>query len=387
MKRFLFVLVAILMGACQEESRQTSSARITILPSSLSEGPAESIFQSLTWVALYGTDRLIGNVSRIKVFGDTLFILAYDPSHCLYGYSLSTGKLLLDICRQGEGPGEYTSVWDFDYQPEQNQIILLDRTQKKLHYFDLDGQFLHSKDHPSYFYASSFISLPNGNFLFYCQNENPESMKHLVEWDPEEGKVANEYLDIDPVQRHFLNVVNPHNFHVYNGKFYFTKVFDPHLYEVHPGVEVLPRRKIDYGSYSLPEELLYKPYADIREFMTRIRETDYAFNRIRHVENASYIAFHLEWMRSFFFTIYDKKTENYRVLTKLKDVPVCTGKRVTLEDIPDLGPFALTENDELIFALETSEEFFDPNDCQDLIPSEGKTPDLMLLLAKPKIFV
>jgi len=278
MKRFLFLLLAILMGACQEESRQASSTRVTILPSSLSEGLSESIFQSLTWVALYGTDRLIGNVSQIKVFSDTLFIHAYDPSSCLYGYSLSTGKLLLDICQQGEGPGEYTSVWDFDYQLEQNQIVLLDRTQKKLHYFDLDGQFLRSKDHPSYFYASSFISLPNGNFLFYCRNQNPESMKHLVEWDPEEDKVANEYLDIDPVQRYFLNFRNPPNFHVFNGKIFFTKVFDPYLYVVHPGVEVFPSRKIDYGSYSLPEELLNQPYADVREFMTHIRKTDYAFD-------------------------------------------------------------------------------------------------------------
>lgn len=83
----------------------------------------------------------LGKITKICVHGDKIF-LNDKTSKALFCFNTS-GKFLFKINAVGKGPGEYLGIYDFDVNEE--NVILLDPNGYKLLMYDLDGRFVKEK--------------------------------------------------------------------------------------------------------------------------------------------------------------------------------------------------------------------------------------------------
>ncbi len=98
---------------------------------------------------------LIGKVTKIKCFGDKLYI--YDePAQTILLYNIN-GKFISKYDKLGRGPFEYTNLNDFDIDPEGNCYLL--ETKKII---KLDSNLNPVRE----------IQLPFGSLRFAIHNEN-----------------------------------------------------------------------------------------------------------------------------------------------------------------------------------------------------------------------
>ena len=346
--------VLFLCGCSSDQSSTSDTSQetsiLSISPKGATDYAVADLFVRSDYLVLSGYPGLPGAIDQLKVFNDLMVASTKSSPACLLTYSRRTGELITSICEQGDAPGQYQSIQDFQYIEESNQFVLLDRSRKRIMYFDGDGQYLWEEEHPGSFSANAFAIFATGDFLFYAANGHEETGNRLIQWNPEDGTITGQYLPVIPEQQQFLNIQESNNFYQVDGQWRFAKAFDPHMYQIAADQPTTPAFRLAYGEHDLPEEMLYRSYDNVYEFFTALRKTDYAFNRLNYVEHTDHLAFFLEWRETFLLALYDKKSGNYRMVSGLTDFPGCP----SLEPDPflDYGPLAVTPDGYLVFYLE-----------------------------------
>ena len=84
---------------------------------------------------------LIGEVSKVIRYGDTLFVLDRMKAEALLAFHLN-GKFLFKVGSKGRGEGEYRRIQDFCIDPQLKTIYLLDGGRFKLLEYNLSGDFI-----------------------------------------------------------------------------------------------------------------------------------------------------------------------------------------------------------------------------------------------------
>jgi len=129
---FLFLIT--ILSCKTENSRLTEREKILInIDSVLSNKPVHfsDLFSGFSIIQLEtGNEFTINRIDNLKILDDKIYI--FDGSlKSLFIFS-KNGKFLTKICKVGRGPDEYLGPRDFDVNPKDKSIYLLDWDSKKI---------------------------------------------------------------------------------------------------------------------------------------------------------------------------------------------------------------------------------------------------------------
>ncbi len=125
---------------------------------------------------------LINQIRRIVYYDDRYYILD-ERSQQIFCFD-KYGQFVFKIDSQGKGPGEYHLITDIAIDQNNNQLIVLDPVVQRVHFFDLEGGFLSSRNikddkvlalnrvYPMGDTLLLLISITDENLLFYSLKED-----------------------------------------------------------------------------------------------------------------------------------------------------------------------------------------------------------------------
>lgn len=108
-------------------------------------------------------EAMLAEVSKVILLEDKY--LVGDFKHSMLKVFDRSGSYLYDIGKKGRGPGEFTNLRAFQYDPFTNSLFLYCRNLLRLSNFHPDGRFISSVELP--FYPDHFVILDSLYFAFY----------------------------------------------------------------------------------------------------------------------------------------------------------------------------------------------------------------------------
>ena len=132
----LLFLYALLVGSCSTQPHEGSINLRQDNPIPLAE-----MFSDVRLVTLETTsESLISQIRQIAYHQSRFYIL--DSQQQMIFCFDENGKFIFRIAAQGNGPGEYNYLTDINVDAQKGQLMLLDPAVARVHYYDLDGNFL-----------------------------------------------------------------------------------------------------------------------------------------------------------------------------------------------------------------------------------------------------
>jgi hypothetical protein len=98
---------------------------------------------------------LIGEISKLFVTNDRIFVLDSDISQGLFVFNIQ-GKFLFSINKRGQGPGDFYSINDFFVDSLLRQISIYDTNLRRIHFYDWNGKFIRSHDLSKFWFHSCY---------------------------------------------------------------------------------------------------------------------------------------------------------------------------------------------------------------------------------------
>lgn len=199
MKSFIAVFLTVFLFSCKGGPvfRVDSSGAtvVTLTNSSINyQGffDTEQYVDSVKWVKLETTkDNLISVVSELLITDEWLIILDSKMGGILFFDH--EGNYSHMIHRRGRGPQEYLSVGSLMIDEPNESIIVYDINQRKLIYYDYDGNFISSIENFSDRHlVRDIINLSTGEFLCYRQDYSAEALSGL--WKVDKGGKFDSYI-------------------------------------------------------------------------------------------------------------------------------------------------------------------------------------------------
>ncbi len=178
------------------------------------------------------------------------------------------GKFITLIQKVGRGPGEYVSISDFDYDPINKCITVLDSYQKKVIQYSIDGLFIREVLLDFSPYNLAFIQQNNYIFSSPLQLVNPDSNGNLKNLT-----VCN--LDFKTIKKiaspgkpSFYNpkLLRLLRLYTYDNNLRFKQPFENRIYGLDKNLNLHLISEIDFGRKNIPESL----YRDNSKFQKNI---------------------------------------------------------------------------------------------------------------------
>lgn len=167
-----------------------------------------SIFRDFKIVPLETSDKcLIGNISQIEIFNDTIYVLDSSIAKALFVFD-NKGKFIRKIGTVGKGPGEYINPLSFTFDEKNSQIQILDR--KKIIKFNNNGELigeiiLNKEDAPKY------IACLDGVTYVDHQIFQSRESSHLLSSIDNSGNILNKWLPYQSYVKGFRQPLNTTN--------------------------------------------------------------------------------------------------------------------------------------------------------------------------------
>lgn len=136
------LLFAVLIISCTE--LKTTSQWEPNLQNEAVDSIGYSLFvDSIEYVYLETNDScLIRSITDIVVSNNRLFVFD-EPQQTIWVFDRE-GKYINKICKKGSGPGEYSQIYQFEYDQRNNQIVILSSWERKLLFYTPDGDYLNT---------------------------------------------------------------------------------------------------------------------------------------------------------------------------------------------------------------------------------------------------
>ena len=151
MKLYSFTLIfaGLLLYSCghgQNDNESDSTPLQVVVVPEQADMPIDSIIEKVDYIKLGDTgDVLIGDVSKLWITPQHIVIVDKFKAMSIFVFD-RTGNAQAVINRLGRGPQEYTSLTDVCLTPDQQRIVILDNSKKKLLYYNMEGDFLYDKN-------------------------------------------------------------------------------------------------------------------------------------------------------------------------------------------------------------------------------------------------
>jgi hypothetical protein len=180
MKRIsqLLLLCCLLVGCKQNVKEEVSNAVYIIdvdNQATTSGVKFSSIFESFKLVPLETNEKcLIGTITKITVFQDTIYVLDNFIAKALYVFDMN-GKFIRSIGSRGQGSGEYNRPSDFAIDQKNKQIQILDNY--RVITYDTHGEFI--KYTKLRYNITSIECLDGITYLDHSFSENRELLSYF----------------------------------------------------------------------------------------------------------------------------------------------------------------------------------------------------------------
>lgn len=289
---FLLIAVVVVLAAC---SVRDGGDELQVIPvvehlKKVEEVPVEEFGKSVKYVQLETTDSiLVGNISKIFMADDKLFILDYNS--CMV-FDLD-GKYLFNVGRKGEGPEEYMSITSFYFND--NLIHLYDVDRQHVQRFDMEGNLVDEINTPLRY--DDLFPLSEDISLGFMGQRTGDQITMGYIWD------GVSHLDSIPNLEQFtpggiITVIYNEGV-VYNldNRNYYKNVMYDTVYQITENYNLRPKYFFDHGKHRMVAASRYQmrdPAAILFENMSWVAivgETEnflFFKNRLNRVEETFY---------------------------------------------------------------------------------------------------
>ena len=202
---------------------------------------------------------IISTIRGVKQVEDFLLIQA---RMVLYKFTLN-GDYVCTVGGKGQGPGEYTGVYDFDVNYRSRRIVISD--SGRTHYYDFDGNYLESEKSET---ISDFavidtlkwVCCPSPQiypFRFVVLNANGDTLRTIA--NPNYGKPSKNEGGV-----YGYASTRQNRFYRHQGQLYTKGQLDEDTVYRVEGTHRVPHIAFEFGSLHLPDQ--YASWYDYEAF-------------------------------------------------------------------------------------------------------------------------
>ena len=327
--RFIVILIIVLsFSSCKKNNQEQSVSVINVSFSNMKESVNLSDFGSSTLVSLETNDSaLIGNIAKIITTKNNIYI---SDNNSLFEFS-SDGKYLGKISKQGNGPGEYISISDFQINQDGNAWIL-SKTNKHLNLYSWNNETL--EQIPLDRCVSNILLKDKNKMIIYTGNETDETNKCQISYlDLRKRKVTNSFLPIDEHKATFLFVNSPTLFFkTKSNDLLFYESFNDTIYGIQTS-GVKSKYVINWDRHNIPQTFFSKDFSNIMDFFTEVQKNNFAYG----------CSFFMETKKNYLISFFYQKKNSWVI--KSKDSGDCmVFNQLKIDDSLCDFPIDLTDN-------------------------------------------
>ncbi len=282
------------------------------------------VFSEVKVIALETSDNyLINDITRIVYHNKRYYILD-QRSQQIFCFD-ENGGFVYKIDSQGRGQGEYHHITDFSIDENNQQMVVLDPALQRVHFFDLAGNFLSSRNVHSdkvlglnrvYPLSDSillFISVTNENLLFYSLKEEKivyadyaydvPSTLHVFSPKNNVFFYENKVLFLEPLSREIVDVsaMNPES--------YFTWCFGPNnnsAQQLNRIIEEINLKQKEHSSFLLPFQAVGKNKILNHHIMTTFENDRFQIAAIEYDDNFKFVIIDKKDKHTFVFDSFNE---------------------------------------------------------------------------------
>lgn len=247
---------------------------------------------SLTLLQVRDSNDLLGEISKLWDYNDSLIYLAdLQIANKVYGFGRD-GKMKFVVGEKGDGPGQYTQLWDVQYNQHYKRLELWDYSKHKMLYFDLQGKFISEQKINQE--IVSFYPVTRDWYIFHMEGRDHLGQKQpLLRYSDITGeKVMKEgaweygVVDAWPSKLEFSE---------YGGGVLFLRAMMDTIFWIGPvNRQICPDYVIDFGKRRIPLEA--KKESDLMAAANLIQNNNSSFSTGNLVVGRTYL--HFEWLAS-----------------------------------------------------------------------------------------
>lgn len=312
--KFVVILATILITVSCSDSKRISDEYITIqLKPSNEKQLLSSFVDEASFVKLITpADMKVGSIEKI-IFHNNDFYVRHTPTRPAISVFDSGGKFKYNIGKQGRGPGEYVGLHDFTIDDQQNEVVIIDLMQQKMHHYGIEGIYKFSNDLP--IHALEFSHIVDDGFIFWVGNlyndvmNKDESQLWNVYVVNKDLSIKNKYLEVPKELMGAINGSLPSSLSPYEGGVNIVSPLSNYIYHYRKG-NFKTKYYLDFGSLNCDFINEFRQYNGLTSsFVFNLRKTGATYYPNQFFEFKNYLYFTFISNDQMHSVFYDKNGE------------------------------------------------------------------------------
>jgi hypothetical protein len=250
---------------------------------------------------------LIGDLTKCWQTPEGVYIVAdMKISNKIYLFD-KAGNHVRSIENHGNGPAQFTSIWDVQFDPSMGNIQLWDYIQRKLLTFDKKGDFVEEQKINKE--IMTFLQIPDGDLIVHLDRR-----EYMGKKTPFLYRVENTTGEEKPLGVWDYGIIDSQmdklEFSRLKEEVYFHRAMTDTIFSIHTKTsQICPVYVLDFEGNSLNEDT--KKQTDLMKFAQKAMEASSAFSTGNLVVTDKTL--HLTWSsesESTDYYHYSSKSEN-----------------------------------------------------------------------------
>jgi hypothetical protein len=284
------------------------------------------LFDSIKPIFFETTDHsLIGEYPNVIFTKKNIFI---KTENSIKVFS-PDGKYLNSINKRGNGKGEYTGISDFFINEELNRVEILDKRQKKVLYYNYNGEYI--DEQPIGIWAIKIVRDSQNRLYTYSGYERDED--NIFQFNVYGEAENHSFSEIDKNKSKFLHIANPvYFFKSGKDRILFFEPFNDTIYTLKKD-GIKPEYVISYNGQNIPESFYRNNnFPDVLEFFQEFNKHNYINSTYNVVETDRKILFYYLNGGKKHLVVYDKTEKKAYSYDKIIDDYFTDGVELPFQD-------------------------------------------------------
>lgn len=285
---------------------------------------------------------LIGAYPTLS-FTDQLVFIKTDNTIKQFDYD---GNHLRTLDKKGSGGDEYIGISDFYVNEKFERIEILDKRQKKMLYYNYDGEFLDNLELG--YWASKIIRDSDNRLYTYSGYDRDED--NIYKINMIDNKTHHAFHEIDEQKSAYLHILNPINFHKNDKEeILFFEPFNDTIFTLSKQ-NIEAKYVISYNGHNVPQSFYTQnEFTNVFEFFQEFNKHDYVNSPYNVIESANNLLFTCRKGSEKYLVLHNKKENNTHTYNTVVDDFFSTGIELPLQDEEFLF---FAENNTILFFLQ-----------------------------------